>query len=160
MGARQSRGGFESTVPFAGDGVETLAVYCADGRYGDQADDLLHYGLKLPRYDRLVVPGGPADLVHYANAFFEEQAAVGHLELLLRAHPIRHVVLIAHEDCGYYLHRLQVKAAEMEERQRADLDAAIERVRSLAPGVTVSAFYARRAGDKVRFEELRIAGAV
>ena len=35
------------------------AVYCSDGRFGEHVDDFLHNALKLPRYDRLAVPGVP-----------------------------------------------------------------------------------------------------
>ena len=40
--------------------IRAAALYCSDGRFGEQIDDFLHNGLKLPRCDRLVVPGGAA----------------------------------------------------------------------------------------------------
>lgn len=52
---------FESSVGFDSNRIRAAAVYCSDGRFGEQFDDLLHNKLPLPRYDRLAVPGdGPA----------------------------------------------------------------------------------------------------
>ena len=49
--------GFESSLRFDENRIHAAAIYCSDGRYGEQFDDFLHSGLKLPRYDRLAVPG-------------------------------------------------------------------------------------------------------
>lgn len=49
---------FESTVRFDPERIRAAAVYCSDGPYGDQFDELMHQALALPRYDLLAVPGG------------------------------------------------------------------------------------------------------
>src|SRR3954465_250649 len=46
---------FVSSVPFEALRIGAAAVYCSDGRYGDQMDEFLHLGLGFPRYDRLAV---------------------------------------------------------------------------------------------------------
>jgi hypothetical protein len=61
----ETAGGFESSVPYEQARIEAAAVYCSDGRFGDQVDDLLHHQLLLPRYDRVAIPGGSACLSGY-----------------------------------------------------------------------------------------------
>jgi len=51
---------FISPTPFDENRVRAAAVYCSDGRFGEQMDEFLHAGLSLPRYDRVAVPGGAA----------------------------------------------------------------------------------------------------
>ena len=53
---------YESSIPFRSHRVHAAAVYCSDGRFGEQCDDFLQRGLALPNYDRLAVPGGAAGL--------------------------------------------------------------------------------------------------
>ena len=53
---------YESPTPYEQTRIHAAAIYCSDGRVGEQIDDFLHKGLGLPRYDRLAIPGGPACL--------------------------------------------------------------------------------------------------
>ena len=53
---------FQSSFLFDSNRIRAAAVYCSDGRFGDQFDDLLHNALQLPRYDRLRCPGAPPAL--------------------------------------------------------------------------------------------------
>lgn len=65
------------------------------------------------------------------------------------------VVLIAHQDCAFYGERLHVPLAQLEERQREDLRAAAERLRSFNRSLLVDGFFARKHPDgTVRFESL------
>ena len=156
MNAREEFAVYESPVRFDEDRVRAAAVYCSDGRFGDQVDDLLHHALGLPRYDRLAMPGGAACLSHHFGGFFEQQAALRQLEFLIRAHKLGRVVLIAHENCAYYVEGLRVGLSELEGRQREDLAAGVERLRALSRDVEVDVFYARTRGDRVCFESLEI----
>ena len=54
--------GFDSSIPFDESRIQAAAVYCSDGRWGGQMDEFLQGELALPRYDRLLVPGGAAVL--------------------------------------------------------------------------------------------------
>ena len=60
--ARMTATVYKSSAPFDESRIRAAAVYCSDGRFGEQFDDFLHNGLKLPRCDRLAVPGGAASL--------------------------------------------------------------------------------------------------
>ncbi len=112
---------FASTVPYQPQRVEAAAVYCSDGRIGEQIDDLLHHALELPRYDRLAIPGGPACLAGYFAVYRDRETVVGQLEFLINVHRLQRVVLIAHEDCAFYTERLDASPLGLDKRQREDL---------------------------------------
>ena len=79
---------YESSVRFDEGRIRAAAVYCSDGRFGEQIDDFLHNGLLLPRCDRLVVPGGAACLAGHHLAFREEDALIEQLRFLKQVHDI------------------------------------------------------------------------
>src|SRR6202042_3386025 len=91
---------YTSDIPFDHDRIGAAAVYCSDGRYGDQMDDFLHLSLGLPRYDRVAIPGGAASLAHHPRALDRQ------LRFLVEAHALTRVVMIAHQDCGFYRHNV------------------------------------------------------
>jgi hypothetical protein len=145
--------GFESSLRFDENRIHAAAIYCSDGRYGEQFDDFLHNGLRLPRYDRLAVPGGAACLAGHFLACREEDALLEQLRFLVRAHGLQRLVLIAHQGCAFYTEQLHVPLAEIEGRQRGDLFMAAERIRSIARHLAIGVFFARKLPDgKVRFE--------
>lgn len=77
---------FQSEIAFNTARIGAAALYCSDGRYGDQMDDLLPVGCKWPRYDRLAFPGGPASLSNRLSVFWEESTLRKYLEFLVRTH--------------------------------------------------------------------------
>ncbi|MHC4079513.1 MAG: carbonic anhydrase [Planctomycetota bacterium] len=148
----QTPSSYQSSVPFETQRIQAAAVYCSDGRFGEQVDDLLHNGLQLPRYDRLVVPGGGACLAGHFAARREEEAALAQLRFLIEAHNLQQVVFVAHEDCAFYTELLHISPMQLEAKQREDLEKVVSRVRGLAHGLTVVAYFARKQGDRVCFE--------
>ena len=156
MKARDDPAVYVSSAPFDADRIRAVAIYCSDGRFGEQFDDFLHNGLKLPRCDRLAAPGAAALAGHFL-AHREEDGLVEQLTFLIRAHGLERVVLIAHEDCAFYSQRLHVFSAAMEARQREDMQAAAERIRAIGRGLAVEAFFARKNADGgVRFEAIEL----
>ncbi len=135
---------FESSLSFNGNRIRAAAVYCSDGRYGAQCDELMHSALGLPRYDRLAVPGGAACLASHFATFREEEGVLEQLRFLVREHGLERVVLVAHEDCAFYTRRLNISPLQLESQQRDDLKKAIRRVQSLDRDLQVMAFFARR----------------
>jgi hypothetical protein len=146
----------ESTIPFDVARIGAAAVYCSDGRYGEQMDQFLHEGLGLPRYDRLAVPGGIAPLAGHLAAWREEEALATQLRFLIDGHALTRLVLIAHQDCGFYVHRLGYRVVEREQQQRLDLGKCAQRVRGLAAHLQVEAYFARVSGAKVFFEPVEV----
>jgi hypothetical protein len=142
---------YVSSVPFDADRVGAAAVYCSDGRFGEQMDEFLHSSLQLPRYDRVAMPGGAACLAGHMMVYHEKSAMEEQLAFLIRAHALTRIVLIAHENCGFYK-GLWIGQKTIEEQQREDLRKAASEIQSRNPGVTVEYYFARRVDGKVAFE--------
>ena len=147
---------FRSSERFDANRVRAAAVYCSDGRWGDQCDDLLHHGLELPRYDRLALPGGPACLATSFATYHEEQAVIEQLRFLVKVHGLERVILIAHQDCAFYTERLHISVEQLEAQQREDLCKAGQRIMSLFERLRVDAYFAHKLPDgQIEFESLR-----
>jgi hypothetical protein len=146
---------YESPLRFDENRIRAAAVYCSDGRFGEHVDDFLKNALKLPRYDRLAVPGGAGCLAGHLFAYREEWALIEQLQFLIRAHAIERLVLIAHQDCAFYAEQLRVSSLPLETRQREDLQTAAARIRSFAPILRLDLFFARKdPSGAIRFESL------
>ena len=143
---------FASSVPFDNTRIHAAAVYCSDGRLGEQFDDFMYGALGLPRYDRLAVPGGAACLAGHFAAYREGEIVASQLEFLISVHGLRRVVLIAHQDCAFYSARLDVSPIDLVGRQHQDLAKAVERVRSMHHGLEVDAYLARIADGLIVFD--------
>ncbi|MCA9062166.1 MAG: hypothetical protein KDA96_03885 [Planctomycetaceae bacterium] len=148
---------FESPIAFCSERIRAAAVYCSDGRFGEQFDDLLQSALRLPRYDRLAVPGGAACLASHFQTYREEEGVLRQLRFLIDVHGLEQVVLIAHEGCAFYSDRLRVSPLQLESKQRDDLHKAVRRVRRLSSTIRVLGFFARLTRYRtVQFEEVLI----
>jgi hypothetical protein len=132
--------------------LTTLVVHCSDGRFGCACDRFVRHRLGQHRYDRLVVPGGAAWLADRPGTGCEAAASRAALGLLVEAHGLRRVVLIAHAGCGWYLQRLGVPPDRCRARQRADLVAVGRWLRAHRPELHVAAYYAERQGRRVAFD--------
>jgi hypothetical protein len=145
---------YDSVVPFEEARIGAAAVYCSDGRFGEQFDDFLQQVLQLPRYDRLAIPGGAAALAGHFAAYREGDMVADQLRFLVEVHDLRRVVLIAHEDCAFYTKRLEISAIDLLQTQREDLAKAARRVRELSPRLAVDAWFAHCRGAVVSFEQV------
>lgn len=143
-----------SPTPYHAERIYAAAMYCSDGRIGDQVDEFLHHGIGFPRYDRLVCPGGPVALSGRLLALWDARGVEEQLRFLVEAHELKTVVLVAHEGCAYYALRLRIPPAQIESEQRKDLEKATEAIRKLARGVTVQCYLARHAGTGIGFERV------
>ena len=146
---------FQSSIWFESERVRAAAIYCSDGRLGEQFDEFLHQALRLPRYDRLAVPGGAASLAGHFQTYREADGLLEQLRFLVDVHQLEQVVLIAHEGCAYYTNRLKVSPLQLETQQQQDFRKALQRVQRLGRHVRVRGYFARLlAGGTVRFEEV------
>jgi len=136
-----------SSEPFESERIHAVALYCSDGRYGEQFDEFLHHCLGLPRYDRLAAPGGAACLAGHFATYRQEEATLDQVRFLVESHALDRVVLIAHESCGYYLRLLGTSPEEVRAKQEADLRRVGERLRGLHASLRVDAYYARVASE-------------
>ena len=147
---------YHSPIPFYEDRIRAAAVYCSDGRYGEQFDDFLHNALELPRYDRLAIAGGPGCFAGHFMAYREAEGAAEHLRFLARVHKLERVVLIQHEGCAFYREVLNARPSEALRMQTEDLAKAAFRVRQLAWGLEVEAYVCRRKETALWFEPVEM----
>jgi len=102
----------------------------------------------MERCDLFVVAGGPAFIPQ------SELPLIERLNLLIEAHKIKRVVLIAHDDCRYYKHRYPKLAPEkLRQQQHNDLLAAVSALKQ--KGIKVQAFFAFIDSSEVVFEEVK-----
>ena len=146
---------FQSALPFNAKRPEVAAVYCSDGRFGEQMDDFLYKTLRLTQCDRLAIPGGPACFADHFCAYREEEASVEHLRFLVQAHELRRLVLIAHQDCAYYSRKLNISPFQIEQEQHDDLIKAVRRVNTFSQGLAVEAYFAYLQSGRVCFRAVK-----
>jgi len=145
---------FDSKTPYEPQRIHAAAIYCSDGRMGEHFDDFLQNGLKLPRYDRLALPGGPATLAEHPQTRLEHAAVADELKFLVEVHGLDRIVLIQHQNCAFYTGRLGLSGFSVEQQQRADIKEAADFVREVTKVDRVEAYFARRMDSHVRFEAL------
>lgn len=147
---------YRSQLPYESERIHAAAVYCSDGRVGEHFDDFLQNGLKLPRYDRVALPGGPGCLAGHTEARLEEEGVIGELKFLVDAHGLEKVVLIQHEGCAFYAQCLRAGADHVMALQRADLVRAAFQIRRVSSEVEIQAYFALRTAGGIEFERVEI----
>jgi len=95
--------GYKSSLNFDRAPAEALVFQCSDHRTGAALRDFLDNGLSLKgNYDLLAMPGGPQcmTLVEYLPKL--SWALSKWIRYLVDTHELKRLILIAHEDCGWY----------------------------------------------------------
>ncbi len=131
--------------------AKTLVVYCSDGRFVQQCDDFVEKTLKIEDYDLLAVPGGPQFLCALEYLPKLRWAGRRWLDFLVEAHRLERVVLISHQDCGWYK-RLHGGNDDHQARQMDDLRRARADLMETLPSVRVDAYFASVEDGNVKFE--------
>jgi len=139
-----------SEVRFEASYPPVLAIYCSDGRYAEACDWFIEHVVGEARFDQFAVPGGAAWLCLDYDRVWEHELARRYLQFLIRAHQIQRVILIAHENCGFYRER-GVPPEVMRERQIADLQTAQRVLTTWFPHLRVECFFAYPVGEQVGF---------
>lgn len=134
--------------------INALAIYCSDGRWGAAFDEFCHHHLRIPRYDRWAVPGGPAWVAMPPEEPGLRQAILIQLEFLVQVHELERIVLISHYGCAWYGRLLQQTPDECLSAQAEDVAAAAAALRGWYPGLHVEAYLALRRQDWVSFHPL------
>lgn len=147
---------YTSRIPYEPKRIHAAAVYCSDGRVGEHCDDFLMNGLKLPRYDRVALPGGPACLAGHTEAHLEEQGVIDELKFLVEAHGLKRIVLIQHEGCAFYAHRLGLPDDLLAAQQRIDLLKASNFIRRVIGLDRIDCYYARIDGEAITFDPVKL----
>lgn len=147
---------YTSPIKYDSARIHAAALYCSDGRIGEQFDDFLQTGLGLPRYDRIALPGGPACLAGHPQASLEEKGVVDELHFLVEVHKLKRIVLIQHQACAFYASRLELKEPRLELLQKADLVRAAAYVHRVTGLDRIDAFFARLHEGVLTFEPVTV----
>lgn len=145
---------FTSTWSWDEERIHAMALYCSDGRWGLAFDEFCQRHLRIPRYDRWAVPGGPAWLVTDSDDNGLLHAARLQLDFLVKAHELERTVLITHYGCAYYGERLQCSAEECLPSQSSDMRQAAATLREWYPNMRVDTYLAMRSGRQLSFHEV------
>jgi hypothetical protein len=146
----------ESPLDFEEARADAIAIHCSDGRFSQHLERFLSETLKIPRCDRLAVPGGPALLTGRLASYWESAGVENQVRFLIETHALKRIVLVAHEGCGYYARRLGIAATSIEQAQLEDLGNAARRLMHLG-GLGVTAYLIRHREGKVAFEAVSAA---
>jgi hypothetical protein len=138
--------------------AEVLVVHCGDYRFQGAFYEFLNHALNLnEKYDLMVIPGGPLSftLFEYLPKF--SWAAWKWFRFFVERHEIRRLILIQHQDCGWYqtmplhLHA----SADLRERQEQDLGRVTTRLKRDFPHLTVELYYAGwDADDRIAIDTI------
>jgi hypothetical protein len=142
---------FTSSKHWNSERINALALYCCDGRWGEAFDEFCQKHLRIPRYDRWAVPGGPAWLVPGDEDAGFTQTAHSQLDFLVRAHELDRIVLITHFGCAYYANRLKCEPMECLPVQLDEIRRAAEILRGWYPEMQVESYLAMRSGSCLSF---------
>ena len=127
--------------------TEALVIHCSDHRFQAAMREFLDEGLGLrANYDSLVVPGGPQCLVEIAALPKFAWASRKWARTLIDLHGLKRLILIAHQDCGWYKWLAQQDPASAQipvrRKQEEDLRVAKRTAEQLDHDVSVDLFYA------------------
>jgi hypothetical protein len=140
---------FTSKEFWNADRIGALVMYCSDGRWGEAFDDFCHHRLKIPRYDRWAIAGGPAWLVGGDGDY--QRASRDQLDLLVRVHKLTRIVLVTHYGCAFYCERLGRDADACLSTQLREVLEAADILRDWYPDLKVESYLAMRRGIFLSF---------
>jgi len=110
---------------------EALVVHCMDYRLQKYLNDWLNKNPGIGNYDRVAIAGGVLDIYFVLK----------HIELTVRLHKIRKVILVNHENCGAY------GPEGTFERHKADLIEAERKIQALHMNLMVEKYYLKLDGS-------------
>ncbi|NCO40579.1 MAG: hypothetical protein GW911_18510 [Armatimonadetes bacterium] len=146
----------DPVAQWTGPAVDTLAVFCSDGRFKQMVDQFLRDGLKIPNCDVFAVPGGAGWLT--VGMFNHKECDVANrwLDALIQKHNLKRAVLLAHEDCAFYKEKCKGSSPlEIQKQQLTELHEAGDRLQRMAGSVQVELYYADIVDDHVTFKRVK-----
>jgi len=138
--------------------TDVLAIHCGDYRFQDAFHEFLNRTLSLGgNYDLMVIPGGPLSLTLFEYLPKFNWASWKWVRFFAEVHKIRRLILIQHQDCGFYktmpahLHA----SAEPRQRQEQDLRRVKDAMKRDLPQLAVELYYAGwDATDRVTIDSV------
>lgn len=138
--------------------TDVLAIHCGDYRFQSAFREFLAHTLALEgKYDLMVLPGGPLSLTlaEYLPKF--SWSSWKWLRFFVEKHEIRRLILIQHQDCGFYKtmpHHLH-SSSDPRQRQEQDLRRATAALKKDFPSLAIENYYASwDASDHIHMESV------
>jgi len=132
-----------------------VVIHCSDARFQPHFQDFLRAELGLRNYSLIAVPGGPQflTLADYLPKF--SWAGWRWVKFMMGLGSPERVVLIAHEDCHWYLdQRFWPGPSNLRDRQLRDLQHVRREFAERFASTKVELYYARFDKERVAFESL------
>lgn len=105
--------------------AESIIITCIDFRLQEAIDKWISQNFAPKTFDRVAFAGGIKNL----------EAILGQIDISVRLHHIKKVVLINHEDCGAY------GEEGTKEKHAQDLKTAKAKILKLYPNLEIEIFY-------------------
>lgn len=138
---------FSQKRPFINRFSGNLAIFCSDERFIQATLDFLKKDLGVETSDLMVIAGGPAFILK------QESSLIERLNLLIYAHQIKRVIIISHENCGYYKHHYpNLNSETLKKLQIEDLKKSLIFLKER--GLKAQAFLAYVEKDQIFFKEI------
>lgn len=115
---------------------DAFVVACIDFRFQKYIKDWLAINFQNKTYDYVGFAGSTKNL----------ETIMGQLEISVRLHQVKEVVLVNHEECGAY------GTESTHDRHALDLKKAKQKISTKYPNISVSLFYLHLDGE---FEEIK-----
>lgn len=121
--------------------AEAIIVTCIDFRLQEAINGWIAQNFAPKTLDRVALGGGVKNL----------EIILGQIDIAVRLHHIRRVVLINHEDCGAY------GASGNPERHAQDLKDAAIKIQQKYPDLEIETYYLHLDGsfEKIQLKSLR-----
>lgn len=132
--------------------TDALVIHCSDHRFQAGVREFLDEALGLrANYDSVVVPGGPQCLVELAALPKFSWASRKWSRTLIDLHRLKRLILIAHQDCGWYkwLAAWNPLSVPVRQKQEEDLRTAKRTAGQMARDLAVDLFYAGWDSEEV-----------
>ena len=113
--------------------MKALIIACADGHIAGPLS-VLQAELGEPDADRLLLPGGPLQLIHSGAGC---RVVLDWVRMQLEIHGNRTIHLVSHQDCGAYERVLGGLGFDQQELLERDLRRAKSLLETAHPGVEV-----------------------
>ena len=138
--------------------TEVLVIHCGDYRFQGAFYEFLNHCLNLnENYDLMVIPVGPLSLTLFEYLPKFSWSAWKWFRFFVEKHGIRRLVLIQHQDCGWYQTMpLHLHASpELRQRQEQDLARITTTLKKDFPELRVELYYAGwDAGDRITIDAI------
>jgi len=131
---------------------QAAVIHCIDFRFQKAIADYLEQA-GVVSYDRISVAGAAKNIAIPENDA-EKAYVLNQIDISVRLHEVKEIILIHHEDCGAYGGKSTFASDEVEHDTHFEhMDSVRRMLASIYQDVVVKLVYAKFDGDQIIFEE-------